>query len=69
MAQDQSPKVAFHPAPSVRHEIGIMFGFIAFFFLSMAVYYALWKGESDFCSFLSNTFHVGAVSRVTKGMP
>lgn len=50
MAQDQSPKVAFHPAPSVGHELGIMFGFIAFFFLSMAVYYALWKGESDFCS-------------------
>lgn len=48
MAQDQSPKIPFHPAPSVGHELGIMFGFIGFFILSMAVYYVWWEGESHF---------------------
>lgn len=41
---DTEPKVPFHPAPSVGHEIGVMFGFMAFFVLSMVVYYVFWQG-------------------------
>lgn len=42
---DTKPKVAFHPAPSIGHEIGIMLGFMAFFAVSMGVYYVLWQGS------------------------
>lgn len=60
MAEDQSPKVSFHPAPSVGHELGIMFGFIAFFLLSMGVYYTLWKGELySACSGVKSSHSVG----------
>lgn len=45
MAEDNKPHVPFHPAPSVGHEIGIMFGFMAFFVLSMGVYYVMWRGQ------------------------
>ena len=42
---DTEPKVPFHPAPSVGHEIGVMFGFMAFFVVSMGVYYVVWQGR------------------------
>lgn len=38
-------QVPFHPAPSIGHEIGIMLGFMAFFVLSMGVYYVFWRGR------------------------
>jgi hypothetical protein len=42
---DHEPKVSFHPGPSVQHELGVMFGAIAFFVLAVGVYYALWQGQ------------------------
>lgn len=49
---DNEPKVPFHPAPSVGHEIGVMLGFMAFFALAMGVYYVLWKGSIVLDSFV-----------------
>lgn len=37
--------VAFHPGPSLGHELGIMFGFIALFVLATVVYYVMWQGQ------------------------
>ena len=42
---DDEPKVPPHPAPSIGHEIGVMLGFMAFFVISMGVYYVLWQGQ------------------------
>jgi hypothetical protein len=36
-------KVAFHPGPSLGHELGIMFGFITLFVLATVVYYVMWQ--------------------------
>ncbi len=36
--------VPFHPGPSLGHELGIMFGFIALFVLATLVYYVMWQG-------------------------
>lgn len=48
---DNEPKIPFHPAPSIGHEIGVMFGFIGFFVVAMGVYYVLWQGQWYFlCS-------------------
>lgn len=34
-----------HLPPPVGHDLGIMFGFMAVFIISMSVYLVLWKGE------------------------
>ncbi|MCJ1426743.1 hypothetical protein MMC29_004646 [Sticta canariensis] len=39
----QTSEIPYHPAPSVGHELGIMFGFMAIFVISMGVYLFLWK--------------------------
>ena len=39
------PEAKFHPAPSIGHELGIMFGFMAVFAISMTVYLIVWKGK------------------------
>ncbi|MCJ1265312.1 hypothetical protein MMC22_005188 [Lobaria immixta] len=46
MVENQSPKIAFHPAPSVGHELGVMFGFMAVFVVAMAVYLAFFKANN-----------------------
>lgn len=44
---DNEPVIDFHPAPSIGHEIGIIMGFMAFFVVSMGVYYVIWQGQSS----------------------
>lgn len=39
----QTSEIPYHPAPSLGHELGIMFGFMAIFVISMGLYLVLWK--------------------------
>lgn len=47
----QSSEIPYHPAPSLGHELGIMFGFMAIFVVSMGVYLVLWRCK--FCRVVS----------------
>ncbi|PSN65935.1 hypothetical protein BS50DRAFT_574424, partial [Corynespora cassiicola Philippines] len=39
----KEPVRAYHPPPSVGHEMGVMFGFIGFMLLCSVVYVAVWQ--------------------------
>ncbi|KAJ5356741.1 hypothetical protein N7517_011350 [Penicillium concentricum] len=44
----------YTPMPSLRHELGLMFGFLSLFVVAMGAYIALWRGElSNFFSYIS----------------
>jgi hypothetical protein len=39
----------FTPMPSLAHELGVMFGFIAACLFTMGLYFVLWQSELSTC--------------------
>ena len=53
-SQDQSPDGPYHPGPGLGHELGVMFGFMAAFALTMGGYLVIWKSTPSLLSLLSH---------------
>lgn len=55
MAKDEYPP--YTPMPSLGHELGLMFGFLALCAIVMAAYVALWRGALSSSTLLFHQLH------------